>query len=177
MAIAAKFSKLSFSARAVGGTFAASRTASISSLLLPSPALSEFEITLRRCENAALTTAKNSPSSELQMKDLAQSLDVTSRHAERLVLQCTGNTFGKELTLTRADVARQLLAEGQLTPEEIAVCVGYASAAAFDKAMKRYNIADVRLSAQPKEGPEALPEPEEFPDPDVIPGQLASDED
>ncbi len=113
---------------------------------------------------------------KLQMKDLAQSLDVTSRHAERLVLQCTGNTFGKELTLTRADVARQLLAEGRLTPEEIAVRVGYAGAAAFDKVMKRYSIADVRLGVQGKEEPEDLPETEEFPDPDAVPGQITSDE-
>ena len=107
------------------------------------------------------------------MKDLAQTLDVTTRHAERLVLQCTGNTFGKELALTRAEAARQLRAEGQLAPEEIAARVGYASAAAFDKAMQRYNIADVHLDVQPQK---EEPVTEEFEDPDVIPGQITSEE-
>ena len=111
---------------------------------------------------------------KLQMKDLAQSLEVTSRHAERLVLQCTGNTFGKELALTRAEAARQLLVEGLLLPEEIAVRAGYPSAAAFDKAMKRYSIADVRLGTQSKDGTEDLSEPEELPEPEGIPDQLTS---
>lgn len=94
---------------------------------------------------------------KLQMKDLAQTLGITPRHAERLVLQHSGNTFGKELTLTRAEAARQLLREMQLTPEEIAAQTGYASAAAFDRAMKRYGIWDVRLCEQETDTQEEAP--------------------
>lgn len=78
----------------------------------------------------------------LRMKDFAQALGVTTRHAERLVLQHTGNTFGKELTLVRTEAAKQLRQEGVLSPEEIAAYVGYSSQAAFEKALKKYGLAE-----------------------------------
>ena len=47
--------------------------------------------------------------------------------------------------------------DGQLTPEEIATQTGYASAAAFDRAMKRYGIWDVRLCEQETDTQEEAP--------------------
>ena len=73
---------------------------------------------------------------DITLLDLAQLLHVSPRHAERLVKECTGNSFGRELTKARVEMAEYLIKTTDMSLTEIARQVGYRSYAGFYKAMK-----------------------------------------
>jgi len=73
---------------------------------------------------------------DITLSDLAQLLHVSPRHAERLVKECTGNSFGRELTKARVEMAEYLIKTTDMSLTEIARQVGYRSYAGFYKAMK-----------------------------------------
>ena len=68
--------------------------------------------------------------------DLAGYLHISERHAERLVLEHTGNTFRKELTATRMTMANYLRQTSDMSETEIARYVGYGSYSGYWKAIK-----------------------------------------
>lgn len=73
---------------------------------------------------------------DITLSDLAQLLHVSPRHAERLVRECMGDSFGKELTKARVEMAEYLIKTTDMSLTEIARQVGYRSYAGFYKAMK-----------------------------------------
>ena len=73
---------------------------------------------------------------DITLNDLAEILHVSPRHAERLVKEYTGNSFGKELTKARTEMASYLIKTTDMTLAEISRLVGYRSYAGFYKAMK-----------------------------------------
>ena len=78
----------------------------------------------------------NQYTSDITLNDLAEILHVSPRHAERLVKECTGNSFGKELTKARIEMAEYLIRTTDIPLAEISKQVGYRSYAGFYKAMK-----------------------------------------
>ena len=82
----------------------------------------------------------NRYSEDVHLSDLAEDLHLSERQAERLVIEHTGNSFRDELTVTRVNIARQLLETSDMTLAEVAGYVGYRSYAGFWKAMKRYQL-------------------------------------
>ena len=76
-------------------------------------------------------------SEDVHLGDLASYLHRSERQTERLLLSHTGRTFREELTHTRMEIARHLLASGALSLRQIAEYVGYRSYAGFWKAMQR----------------------------------------
>ena len=77
---------------------------------------------------------------DISLKELADELHISERQAERIIMKHTGNTFKRELMLTRVTVARHLLKLGDMSLNEIASTVGYHSYAGFWKAMKNQNL-------------------------------------
>ena len=75
---------------------------------------------------------------DITLSDLAGRLHTSERHAERLVMEHTGNTFIEELTLTRLDMADYLFKTTDMARAEIAEYVGYKSYGGFYKALKRH---------------------------------------
>ena len=73
---------------------------------------------------------------DISLSDLAELLHVSPRHAERLVRECMGDSFGKELTKARVEMAEYLIKTTDMSLTEIARQVGYRSYAGFYKAMK-----------------------------------------
>ena len=78
----------------------------------------------------------NQYNEDISLSDLAEQLHVSPRHAERLVKECTGNSFGKELTRARTEMAEHLIKTTDMSLTEIAKHVVYRSYAGFYKAMK-----------------------------------------
>ncbi len=78
-------------------------------------------------------------SQNVHLNDLADFLHISPRHAERLVIKYTGNTFNKHLTQTRLNFARKLLEKNELSLNEIATLVGYQSYSGFWKAFKKFD--------------------------------------
>ncbi|MBQ7974777.1 MAG: helix-turn-helix transcriptional regulator [Clostridia bacterium] len=76
---------------------------------------------------------------DLHLRDLAEYLHLSERQVERLVSEHTGKTFREALTLTRMNIAKQLLKSTHMSLNEIAQYVGYKSYAGFWKAMKNHN--------------------------------------
>ena len=74
---------------------------------------------------------------DITLEDLAAALNVSTRQASRLTQRHTGHTFQDALTLYRISTARQLMAETDMTMEQIAQTVGYHSYSGFWKAMKK----------------------------------------
>jgi AraC-like DNA-binding protein len=73
---------------------------------------------------------------DVYLDELAHCLHLSNRQTERLVLEHTGNTFRRELSLTRLNMARHLMQTTSLSMREIAHYVGYRSYAGFWKAMR-----------------------------------------
>lgn len=73
---------------------------------------------------------------DITLSDLAQLLHVSPRHAERLVREYMGESFGKELTRARIEMAEYLIKTTDMSLADIAKQVGYRSYAGFYKAMK-----------------------------------------
>ena len=74
---------------------------------------------------------------DVRLKDLADELHLSERQAERLVIEHTGNTFRRELTRRRTEMAVYLMQNSTMSLTEIARYVGYRSYAGFWKAMQR----------------------------------------
>jgi len=74
---------------------------------------------------------------DIHIEDLAAELHLSNRQAERLVIEHTGHTFGKELTSTRLSMAKHLMKTTEMSLTEIAEYVGYRTYAGFFKAMKK----------------------------------------
>lgn len=77
---------------------------------------------------------------DISLRELADELHTSERQAERIVKKHTGNTFKRELMLTRVTVARHLLKLGDMSLSDIASTVGYRSYTGFWKAMKKQNL-------------------------------------
>lgn len=75
---------------------------------------------------------------DITLEELAKKLNVTPRHAERLLKQHTGKTFNQNRLAFRMLVAKSLINKGELSKKEIAQRVGYTSYQGFLKAYKRY---------------------------------------
>jgi AraC-like DNA-binding protein len=75
----------------------------------------------------------------IRLSDLALTLNLSERQTERLVKLYTGNSFSKELTKTRMDIANRLLKSTDMSLTEIANYVGFRSYNGFWKAMKKIN--------------------------------------
>lgn len=75
---------------------------------------------------------------DTKLKDLAETLNVCQRQAERLVWKYTGKSFRDELSFTRITMAKQLLKYNHMSMQEVAGYVGYRSYAGFWKAMQKY---------------------------------------
>ena len=76
--------------------------------------------------------------SDIRLSDLAELLHVSSRQAQRLVLEYTGRSFRDELSATRVRIARQLLKTTDMSLAQITEYTGYHSYAGFWKAMKKF---------------------------------------
>lgn len=79
-------------------------------------------------------------SEKLQLCDLAKFLHLSERQTERLVKKYTGNTFRKELSATRINVAKSLMSSTKMSLTEICRYVGYESYAGFWKALNKNNL-------------------------------------
>ena len=79
-------------------------------------------------------------SEKIQLSDLADFLHLSERQTERLVIKHTGNTFRKELSAIRINVAKNLLSSSQMSLTQICRYVGYESYAGFWKALKRHEL-------------------------------------
>ena len=75
---------------------------------------------------------------DLHLCDLADSLHLSQRQTERLVIAHTGNTFQQELTSVRINSARQLLDTTNMSLSEVARYVGYRSYSGFWKALQKF---------------------------------------
>ena len=74
---------------------------------------------------------------DVHLSDLASVLHLSERQTERLVIKSTGNTFLKELSEVRMNVAEHLSKTTDMTLEDISRYIGYKSYAGFWKAKKR----------------------------------------
>ena len=79
---------------------------------------------------------ERSYASEVSLSDLAKELNLSEKQTERVVKEITGNTFRQEIKKRRMEWAKQLLADGGLTLEEVSHMVGYKSYSGFWKAIK-----------------------------------------
>lgn len=79
----------------------------------------------------------NRYSEDVHLKDLAETLHLSQRQTERLVIKHTGKPFRKELAAVRLQTAKFLLATTKMTPTAVCEYVGYKSYAGFFKAMKK----------------------------------------
>lgn len=80
----------------------------------------------------------NNYTSSITLTELAEVLHLSSRQAERLVIEHTGNSFRDELCKIRVTVAKELLKTTNMSLTEVSRYVGYRSYAGFYKAMRRY---------------------------------------
>ena len=74
----------------------------------------------------------------ITLDKLAAQLNVSTRHAERIVKQYTGKSFNEKRLETRISIAKSLIKKGNLSKDEIARKVGYNSYQGFVKAYNRY---------------------------------------
>ena len=81
----------------------------------------------------------NRYSEDVHLKDLAETLHLSKRQTERLVIKHTGRTFRAELVSVRLRTAKYLLATTSMTPTAVCEYVGYHSYAGFFKAMKKFD--------------------------------------
>ena len=79
-------------------------------------------------------------SEDLHICDLANALHLSERQTERLVIKHTGNSFKKELSAIRMNIAKRLLKSSEMSLKEISQYVGYKSYAGFWKSMKKYDL-------------------------------------
>lgn len=84
---------------------------------------------------------------DVRLKDLADELHLSERQAERLVIEHTGNTFRRELTRRRTEMAVYLMQNSTMSLTEIARYVGYRSYAGFWKAMQRIDADEKNADA------------------------------
>lgn len=80
----------------------------------------------------------NRYSEDICLDDLAETLHLSPRQAERLVIKYTGRTFRQELINIRLTTAKHLLSSTSMPPVKVAAYVGYQSYAGFYKAMKNF---------------------------------------
>lgn len=85
----------------------------------------------------------NNYANDIKLCDLAEVLHLSTRQAERLVIEHTGNSFREELCQIRVTVAKELLKTTDMSLSEVCCYVGYRSYAGFWKAMKKYEIPDL----------------------------------
>ena len=79
----------------------------------------------------------NRYSEDIKLGDLAGTLHLSERQAERLVIELMGCTFREKLVATRLAMAGELMKTTEMSLGEIAQYVGYQSYAGFWKAMRR----------------------------------------
>ena len=72
------------------------------------------------------------------LDSLAEHIHLSRRQAERLIKSYFGITYREKLIMTRIEMAKELLAAGSLSVEEIAYQVGYSSRASFSASFKNY---------------------------------------
>lgn len=72
------------------------------------------------------------------LADLAKYLNVSKKHASRLVMKHTGNNFTDELTKRRMEVAEILLTDQGLSKAKVGEYVGYNTYSGFYKAYEKY---------------------------------------
>lgn len=83
------------------------------------------------------------------IEEFAEMLDVSSRHARRLVMLYTGKTFKQYRLEHRMRVSKELLERGTETPNAVARYVGYNSYKGFRKAYKNfYGDADIKKTCK-----------------------------
>lgn len=70
--------------------------------------------------------------------DLAEAINLSEKQASRLVIKYTGNNFRTEIAKRRVLAAEILLQSSQLSKEEIAQSLGYASYSCLWKAIKTF---------------------------------------
>ena len=81
----------------------------------------------------------NRYSEDVHLRDLAETLHLSERQTERLVIKYTGKPFRKELATVRLQTAKFLLSTTKMTPTAVCEYVGYQSYAGFFKAMKKFD--------------------------------------
>ncbi len=81
----------------------------------------------------------NRYSENVHLTDLAETLHLSPRQAERLVIKHTGKTFRAQLMNVRIRTAKYLLSSTSMTPTAVCDYVGYQSYAGFFKAMKKFD--------------------------------------
>ena len=79
----------------------------------------------------------NRYSEDVHLEDLAETLHLSPRQTERLVIRYTGKSFRQELMEIRLGTATHLLNTTSMSPVKIADYVGYQSYTGFYKAMKK----------------------------------------
>ncbi len=72
------------------------------------------------------------------LDSLAAHIHLSRRQAERLIKSYFGITYREKLIMTRIEMAKELLAAGDLSVEQIAYQVGYSSRASFSASFKNY---------------------------------------
>ena len=77
-------------------------------------------------------------SKNIQVSDLAKELHVSPTQAQRLSKKYTGKTFGENLLIQRMTNASKLINSGEMSLQQIATYVGYASYSGFYKAYKKF---------------------------------------
>lgn len=77
-------------------------------------------------------------STNVRLQDLAKHLNVSEKHASRLLYQYTGNNFTEEITKRRMEIAEIMIARGEVSRQYIAEYVGYNSYSGFFKAYEKY---------------------------------------
>lgn len=77
-------------------------------------------------------------STNVRLQDLAKHLNVSEKHASRLLYQYTGNNFTEEITKRRMEIAEIMIARGEGSRQHIAEHVGYNSYSGFFKAYEKY---------------------------------------
>lgn len=81
---------------------------------------------------------ENNYSSNINMKDVAESINLSSHYFSRLFKKESGYTFLEYLTKTRLNKAKQLLHDPSLTITEIAQRIGYDDACYFSRLFKKH---------------------------------------
>lgn len=74
---------------------------------------------------------------DVHLCDLASILHLSERQTQRLVIKYTGNTFSKELSEVRMNVAEHLITTTEMSLEDISRYIGYLSYAGYWKAKKK----------------------------------------
>lgn len=75
---------------------------------------------------------------EIHLSDLAETLHLSKKQTERLVLKHSGQTFKQKLSDTRITIAQKLIRESQMPMQKAAEYVGYTSYSGFWKAMQKH---------------------------------------